>query len=138
MCPILFFSRLLTDAKRNYWPTKLKIARFVWVLKKIKHPADSSEKPVIVQTDHLAILDIMKQTSIVLTPSTMRMNVRLICASQFLRQFWLDVCHKPRKDHIVPDALSRLASLNDRGRQPNYSELDALFTCALVGKARTF
>lgn len=26
--PILFFSRLLTSAEKNYWPTKLEIAGF--------------------------------------------------------------------------------------------------------------
>ena len=112
MEPILFLSRLLTSAEKNYWPTELKIAGFVWVLKKVRHMVESSEQPVGIQTDYSAILDIMRQNSIVSTTSTMRMNVRLIRASQFLRQFRLDVCHKPGKDHIVPDALSRLASLN--------------------------
>lgn len=73
---------------------------------------ESSKHPVRVQTDHSAIMDIMKQNSIVSTTSTMRTNVRLIRASQFLRQFNLEVTHKPGKEHIVPNALSRLASLN--------------------------
>ncbi len=57
----------------------------------------------------------------------MRLNLRLIRASQFLQQFKLDVCHKPGKEHIIPDALSRLASANVGQADPSYSELDALF-----------
>ena len=38
------------------------------------------------------------------------------------------VRHKPDKEHIIPDALSRLASANRAGHDEVYSELDALFT----------
>lgn len=31
------------------------------------------------------------------------------------------------KEHIIPDALSRLASTNNAGHNPKYSELDTLF-----------
>lgn len=55
------------------------------------------------------------------------MNVRLVRVSQFLRQFRLIVQHKRRKEHIIPDALSRLASANNIGHDVEYSELDALF-----------
>ena len=58
----------------------------------------------------------------------MRMNLRLVRASQFLQQFKLDVRHKPVKEHIIPDALSRLASTNVGCSNPFQSELDALFT----------
>lgn len=59
----------------------------------------------------------------------MRMNVRLVRASQFLRQFPLVIWHKPGKEYILPDALSRLASANTNlpSHDPAYSELDALF-----------
>lgn len=59
----------------------------------------------------------------------MRMNVRLVRASQFLRQFRLIVRYKPEKEHILPDALSRLASANTNlpSQDPSYSKLDALF-----------
>ena len=128
--PIMFLSRMLTAAERNYWPTELEIAGFVWTIKKIRHLVESSKHPVIIQTDHSAILDIMKQSSITSTTSTMRLNVRLIRASQFLRQFRLDVRHKPGKEHIVPDALSRLASTTKSSLSEDHSELDALYACA--------
>ena len=71
----------------------------------------------------------MKQLSITSTSSTLRLNVRLIRASQFLRQFRLDVRHKPGKEHIVPDALSRLASSKSMLSE-DHSELDVLYACA--------
>ena len=58
----------------------------------------------------------------------MRMNLRLIRASQFLQQFRLDVRHKPGKEHIIPDVLSRLASTNVGCSDASHTELDALFT----------
>ena len=58
----------------------------------------------------------------------MRMNLCLVRASQFFQQFRLDVRHKPGKEHIIPDALSRLASTNVGCSDAFHSELDALFT----------
>lgn len=125
----------MTPAERNYWPTELEIAGFVWVIKKTRHLVESSWERVIVQTDHSAILDIMQQSSITSKASPMRMNVRLVRASQFLRGFRLVVRHKPGKEHVIPDALSRLASANtDLPSDPEHSELDVLFvyTATLV------
>lgn len=125
--PVLFLSRLLTPAKKNYWLTELEIAGFVWVIKKIRHIIESSKAKVIIQTDHLSIIDILQQSSITSTTSTMRLNLKLVRASQFLQQFRLDVRHKPGKEHIIPDALSRLANATPTPTDPHYSELDALY-----------
>ena len=57
----------------------------------------------------------------------MKMNVRLVRASQFLIQFQLIGRHKPGKKHIIPDTLSRLASANISGHNAEYAKLDALF-----------
>ena len=57
----------------------------------------------------------------------MRLNLRFVRASQFLQQFKLDVRHKPGKEYIIPDILSRLASSNIGTTEPSYFELDALF-----------
>lgn len=92
----------------------------------------------MIQTNHSAILDITKQSSIVSISSTMRINVCLVRVSQFLRQFNLDVRHKPGKEHIVPDALLCLASANHGKKTAEYSELDALYTCSLVGISDDF
>lgn len=57
----------------------------------------------------------------------MKLNLRLVRASKFLQQFKLDVRHKPKKEHIIPDALSRLASANNQLTDIRHSKLDALF-----------
>lgn len=60
----------------------------------------------------------------------MRMNIQLVSASKFFRQFSkLEIYHKPGKEDIIPDALSCLASANTNllSLDLEYSELDALF-----------
>ena len=88
---------------------------------------ESSRATVIIQTDQAAIFVIMQQSSITSTSFTMRMNVRLVRASQFVKQFYLIVRHKPGKEQIIPDALSRLASTNNLGHKLEYAKHDALF-----------
>ena len=125
--PVLFLSRLLTEAETRYWPTELEVAGLVWVIKKIRHMVEATIKPTIVYTDHSATISIVRQTSMN-TVSTEKLNLRLIRASEYLQRFRLDVRYKTGKSNIVPDALSRLAS-----REHNNSEesvLDALHeTC---------
>lgn len=48
MQPILFLSRLLIAAKKNYWPTELEIARFVWVIKKLRYLVKLLRQNVII------------------------------------------------------------------------------------------
>lgn len=57
----------------------------------------------------------------------MRLNLRLVRASHFLQYFELDVRYKLGKKHIIPDALSRLASSNIGTAHPFYLELDTLY-----------
>ncbi len=83
---------------------------------------------MIIQTDHSAIIDIIQQWLITSITSTMRLNLRLVRASQFLQQFKLDVCHKPGKELIIPDAFNRLASINTCHADPHHSEFNTLFT----------
>ena len=52
--PILFLSRLLTEAETRYWPTELEVAGLVWVVKRIRHMLEATLKPTtIIYTDHL-------------------------------------------------------------------------------------
>lgn len=83
---------------------------------------------MIIQTDYSAILNIFKQSFITSTISTIRLNLQLVRASQFLQQFKLDVCHKLGKEYIILDTLSHLASINVGPAKSSYSELDTLFT----------
>ena len=105
--PILFLSKASTTAERNYWPTELEVAGLVWVVKKTRHLIEVAEEPTIVLTDHSCTVSIAKQNTLS-SSSTDKLNLRLIRASQYLSQFRLDIQHKPGKEHVVPDALSRL------------------------------
>ena len=128
--PVLFLSRLLTDAETRYWPTELEVAGLVWVVKKIRHMIEASVRPTIVYTDHSATIAIVRQTSMN-TVSTEKLNLRLIRASEYLQRFRLDVRYKTGKSNIVPDALSRLASREQHSTTTSdESVLDALYeTC---------
>lgn len=125
--PILFCSKLLTTAKRKYWPTKPEIASFIQVMEKFKYLVESFRTNVIIQTDHVAILDIMQRSSITSTSSTIMMNIRLVRALQVLQQLRFIIWHKPRKEHIIPDELSKLTSGNNTSYDMKYFELDSLF-----------
>ena len=46
--PVFFLLRLLALIKRNYWPTKLEIAGFIWVVKKVKYIIESSKSNIII------------------------------------------------------------------------------------------
>ena len=107
--PILFLSKLLTKAEARYWPTELEVAGLVWSVKRIRHMIEAAEKKVMVFTDHAASTAIACQTKLQ-SSSIDKLNQRLICASAYLSQFNLDVRYKPGKKHVLPDALSRLAS----------------------------
>ena len=124
--PILFLSRMLTDAEARYWPTKMEVAALVWAIKKVRHMVEATRKPVtIVYTDHSATVAIVKQISLN-TVSTEKLNLRLIRASEYLQRFRLDVRYKPGKVNIIPDALSHLASQECRPGQTSRAELDEL------------
>lgn len=81
-------------------------------MKKVRHIIKLSKSSVIIQTNHFVILDILQQSSITSTTSTIRLNLRLVRVSQFFQQFKFKVRHKPGKIYIIPDALSRLANFN--------------------------
>lgn len=123
--PIMFLSRLLRPAETRYWPTELELAGIVWVLRKIRHLVESSKHPTVIFTDHGAALGIAKQTSLT-TSSTDRLNLRLVRASDYIQRFDPIILHKPGKQHIVPDALSRLPSGLQSKDSTTDGELDVL------------
>ncbi len=94
----------------------------------------------VVFTHHSATTAIVKQISLS-TSSTDKLNLRLVRASQYLSQFQLDVRYRPGKQHIVPDALSRLlnsmADLRDRESDGTLDEVFA-FNMTLVEMSDSF
>jgi hypothetical protein len=125
---IMFLSRLLISAKKNYWLIELKTVELIWVIKKIRHLIQSSKKSVIIQTNHAVIMNICKQIFITSINSVMRMNLRLIRVFQFLSQFSnLKIRHKSRKYHLISDALFRLQSLNKKDLSNDHAKLNEFF-----------
>ena len=126
--PVLFLSHLLKDAETRYWPTELELAGIVWVLSKVRHMVESSPT-TIMYTDYGAALGIAKQTTLT-TSSTAKLNLRLVRASDYIQRFHnLHFRHKPGKQHIVPDALSRLNSSSSTcpDTSGHEGELNALY-----------
>ena len=108
--PILFLSKTLSTAERRYWPTELEVACLVWTIKRMRWMVEACDKPVVVLTDHAATTAIATQTPLS-SSSVDKLNNRLTRASQYLSQFGnLQVLYKPGREHIVPDALSRLSA----------------------------
>ena len=70
---------------------------------------ESSEKSTTIFADHSPAVGIAKQRTLSMSAME-KQNPCLIRASEYLQRFKLNVRHKPCKLHIVPDALSRLAS----------------------------
>lgn len=56
----------------------------------------------------------------------MKLNLKLVQASQFFQQFKLEVCHKLEKEYVILNALSRLLSTNIALINPHHLELDTL------------
>ena len=133
--PIMFLSKILSQAEQRYWPTELEMAGLVWVITKTHSMIRSSDHPTIVYTDHGATPSIASQTKLT-TSSTDKANLRLVRASTYLSQFRLDIRHKPGKAHIVPDALSRLPSRNTGDE--NIDSLDIFHTSTEDGEAFAF
>ena len=124
--PIMFLSKLINAAERNYWPTELEVAAIVWVVRKIRHMIEASElPPVIVYTDHSAAVQISRQTTLS-TSSTDKLNLRLVRASQYLSGFNLAIRHKAGKQNVVPDALSRLQAV-DEAPEEKQAVLESLY-----------
>jgi hypothetical protein len=139
--PILFLSKLLTDAEIRYWPTELEVACLVWTVKKISHTVvNGSLAGTVIWTDHSTTVQITKQMTLS-SSSTDKLNLRLVRASQYCSQFCLDVRHRPGRLNIVPDALSRLpnkvADLKNRSLGNTLDEIHTYHT-TVIGMSSEF
>ena len=129
---IMFFSKILTDAESKYWPTELKMAGVVWIVKKIRHMIESCRKPpMIIFIDHAATAGLIKQTSLT-TFNTDKLNLRLVRTFQFLSALSIRIKVKSEKLHVMPDALFRFKTNSDpeensNSLKRNDSEQSAVF-----------
>ena len=110
------------------------------MIKKIRHMIESSQASTVIYTDHGTSLSIVKQTTL-FTTSTDKLNLQLVRAFDYLQRFNLDIQHKSGKQHIVPDTLFRLASVNEESSS-HEGELDTLhnyaYTTSLVEMSLEF
>lgn len=130
--PILFLSRMLTEAESKYWPTKLEMAGLVWVVRRIRHIIEAAKHTSVVFTDHAANTAIAKQTTLT-SSNTNKLNLRLVRASAYLSQFDLDIKYRPGKEHVIPGALSRLSSSNSLSANKHSDTLDLeSYHCGMI------
>ncbi|CZT02527.1 uncharacterized protein RCO7_06258 [Rhynchosporium graminicola] len=101
--PIVYLSKSLTPAERNYWPTELETAALVWAIQKLPQYLDRS--PFTVVTDHSAVLSSVDPAKAINKNSTRLANWRM-----FLSKWapYMTIRHRAGKDHQNADALSRL------------------------------
>ena len=78
------------------------------MIRKIRHIIKLTKKPTIIYTDHEAILGLIKQSSLILS-SSVRQNLRLIRASEYIQRFNFSIRYKPGREHLVLNALLRLS-----------------------------
>ena len=117
----------------------MKVADIVWVLRKIRHLIEfSTEKFIIIYTDHDVALSIFKQISMIII-FTDKLNLRLIKVSDYIQRFELKLRHKSDKAHIIFNTLFKFVSINiiiDTTHDEN--ELDALFITAVIDLNKVF
>ena len=119
--PITYLSKQLNKHEVHYWPTELEIAGIVWSVQKLRHLIEGSDY-VKVFTDHKAAEDILASKTLK-TSSSVRQNLRLIRASQFMSQYpMVKVIYRPGKDNVNADALSRLTQLRSSQTDPKEDE----------------
>jgi len=80
----------------------------------------------IIYTDHEANVKTVKQISLLMM-LIKKQNLCLMCVSEYLQHFNLNVYHKPEKQHIVPDTLSQLVLTMLSETDMKENELDTLF-----------
>lgn len=95
--PIAFMSKKLTTAQRNYSVTERECLAAVEAIKKFRCYLELQEFEVV--TDHSSLLWLMRQTDL---------SGRLARWVFKLQPYKFSISHRKGKEHIVPDALSRI------------------------------
>ena len=110
MKSILFLNKTLANTETQYWLTELEVIDLIWLVQKIHHMLKSAENSTIVYTDYFITLNIVCQFSWISTTLIDKINLQLVCISEYLQRFCLNVWHKADKINIVSDTLFWLAS----------------------------
>lgn len=137
---ILFLNKQLSKAETRYWFTKFEMTDVIWIIKKLRHFIKSCKKSsVVIFIDHSVTIDLISQTSFI-TVNTDKLNLKLIQTFQFLSTLSIRIRIKPKRLHIISDALSRLTirSENKSIKEINILEnlndidIDIMFFSAII------
>ncbi|KAL2644659.1 hypothetical protein R1flu_012246 [Riccia fluitans] len=96
-------SRKLIPAERNYRATEWETLAIVWAASKFDHHLQANKVKFI--TDHRAIVDLVQKSN----PAG-----RLARWILALQELDFEVLYNPRKQHVVPDMLSRMSHILER------------------------
>lgn len=96
--PIAYMSRKLNTAQRNYSVTERECLAAIEAIKKFRCYIEMQEFEVV--TDHSSLVWLMRQ------PNLSGRLARWVLKLQGLK---FNVSHRKGKDHVVPDALSRIS-----------------------------
>ena len=136
----MFLNRLLILSELKYWSTKLKLTELIWILRKIRHLIDFTNKLAIIYTNHEIFLAIVKQTSFS-TSSTDKLNLRLVRTSDYIQRFDFVIRHKSNKLHLISNAFSKLSIKTNTTNchlEKFEKKLDVLYTTSLVEMSSDF
>jgi hypothetical protein len=110
--PIIFLNRCFTKVELRYGFLELEVACLVWAYKRLYTLLHSSNKRIVVLTDHEAIYSIVNTTNLNIL-SIDCANRRLTNASVYFSAYPLDVYYMSRQLNLISDVLSRLQALGD-------------------------
>lgn len=100
--PIIFDSRLLSKAERNYSTTDKEYLALVWAFGKFRQYLVNQK--CVVKTDHKPLLGLVKGAP---------RNQRHARYQQILEEFTFEFAHISGSENILPDTLSRLTKSDD-------------------------
>jgi hypothetical protein len=103
-------NKLFIDIEFRYWFIEFEFAYIIWIVQKIRYFIIEFKYEIVIYTDHLSIVDIIKQI-ILISSNSDKFNLRLVRAELYLFQYTLDIRYRVGKDNIVPDVFSRLIYL---------------------------
>lgn len=107
--PIVYLSKTLSDAEKNYWPTELETGALVWALQKL--PQYTDHGTVTVHCDHQAVVQAFKDMGPLKGKRSDRLNSWRIFLAKYRGR--MEIVHKPGKYHLNADGLSRMKTVTD-------------------------
>jgi len=112
--PIGYYSRAFIPTEKNYFATVIEALRVVWAVTYLRSYLEGAE--YVMRCDHRAVLSVFTSVS---------PNARINRWRLRLSEYNNEIRHKPKKDHNVADALSRLPT-EGLDTSPLYEDIPVL------------